>query len=227
MAETGQGRGRGASSRGSQVYDALLARIRAGVLQPGMRLREEDLGAELGVSRTPVREALARLQERGLVESAGAGLAVAALTRPRIVELYAMRAVLEGAAARLAAQNASAGDLAGLGHVHGLLSASAGGAAEVARLNLAFHEAICEAAHNGYLSRMLADLTDSLALLPSTTFSVPGRIEAARAEHDAIFAAIAAHDPERAEQAARAHIDRARDARLALLFSAALGAGQG
>ncbi len=216
--QTPQGRGRGADKRGIQVYDRLIERIRSGSLLPGTRLREEDIGAELGVSRTPVREALARLQARGLVETAGGGLAIVELTRPRIVELYAMRGILEGAAARLAAQNASAGDLAGLRLVRERFAAAEDDAGIVARRNAAFHEAIYEAAHNLYLSRMLADLNDLLALLPSTTFSVAGRTGAAKSEHGRIFAAIDAHDPGGAEAAARVHIDRALDARLTLLF---------
>lgn len=215
----GQGRGRGADKRGAQVYDRLIERIRSGRLAPGTRLREEDIGAELGVSRTPVREALARLQARGLVEAAGGGLAIVELTRPRIVELYAMRGILEGAAARLAAQNASVGDLAGLRLVRARFAAGADEAGTMARLNVAFHEAIYEAAHNSYLSRMLEDLNDSLALLPSTTFSVAGRVTAAKQEHDRIFDAIEAHDLDRAEAAARTHIDRALDARVTLLFA--------
>lgn len=217
--QAAQGRGRGPESRGSQAYDALIERIRSGQLTPGTRLREEDLGAELGVSRTPVREALARLQARGLVEIASGGLAVVALTRPRIVELYAMRGMLEGAAARFAAQNASVGDLAGLRHVSELFAAADDDAEAVARLNIAFHEAIYEAAHNRYLTRMLADLNDSLALLQSTTFSVTGRSEAAKIEHGRIFSAIEARDADGAEIAARDHIDHALEARLTLLFT--------
>lgn len=221
MAADPETRGRGARSRGSHVYDTLVERIRSGRLPPGTRLREEDLAAGLSVSRTPVREALARLQARGLVENTSGGLAIVALARPRIVELYAMRGMLEGAAARFAAQNASVGDLAGLRHVSELFAGAgdedAGG---LARLNIAFHEAIYEAAHNRYLTRMLADLNDSLALLPSTTFSVKGRPEAARAEHDRIFAAITARDTDAAEALARTHMERALEARLTLLFAA-------
>lgn len=181
-------------------------------------MREDEIAVLLGVSRTPVREALARLQARGLVESARGGWTIVELSRSQVMELYAMRGMLEGAAARFAAENASASDIAGLRHVSGLFSKCQGNAAEIARVNILFHEAIYEAAHNSYLIRMLQDLNDSLALLSTTTFSVAGRAAAAEAEHGLVLAAIEARSPDTAEQAARAHIHNALEARLTLLF---------
>lgn len=211
-------RGRGDASRGSQVYRVLLDWIRTGTLEPGTRIREDELAGRLSVSRTPVREALARLQARGLVESERGGWTVVTLSRPQVMELYAMRAVLEGAAARFAAENASSSDLAGLRHVAQMFAESAADPAESARINMLFHGALYEAAHNAYLAKMLEDLNDSLALLSSTTFSVAGRRENAQSEHALILAAIEARSPEAAEQAARSHIQKALEARLHLLF---------
>jgi DNA-binding GntR family transcriptional regulator len=159
------------------------------------------------------------LQARGLVRVTPAGLAVAELTRPHVSELYAMRAVVEGAAARIAAENASAGDLVALRHAGELFSEPQQDPAQFARVNMMFHEAIYEAAHNSYLSRMVEDLNDSLALLPRTTFLVPGRLEAARIEHTAILEAIEERDPDLAEQAARTHIRHALEGRLKLIFT--------
>src|SRR5690606_23653068 len=152
----------------ARVYRSLIDRLRSGRLAPGTRLREEDLATELGVSRTPIREALTRLQARGLVRVTSAGLAVAELTRPHVSELYAMRAIVEGAAARFAAENASAGDLVALRHAGELFYEPQQDPAQFARVNMMFHGAIYEAAHNSYLSRMVEDLNDSLALLPRT-----------------------------------------------------------
>ncbi|MBD1547007.1 GntR family transcriptional regulator [Roseibium aggregatum] len=213
-----QERGRGDSSRGSKVYQALLERIRNGTLPPGSRMREDEIASLLGVSRTPVREALARLQARGLVESARGGWTIVELTRSQVMELYAMRGVLEGAAARFAAENASSSEIAGLKHVAEMFARSESDASERARVNMIFHEAIYEAAHNTYLIRMLQDLNDSLALLSDTTFTVEGRVEGAEVEHGLILAAIEARSPDAAEQAARAHIRHALEARLTLLF---------
>src|SRR5690606_40394332 len=127
------------------------------------------------------------------------GLAISGLDRQQIMELYAMRAMLEGSAARFAAENASTGDLAALTHIAGLFGDQQDGAPALAAANRLFHDTICQAAHNRYLARMLADLNDSLALLPDTTFSVAGRAEAAGAAHRAILDAIVARKPDAAE----------------------------
>lgn len=205
-------------SRGLRTYEALLERIRQGELKPGTRVREEDIAAMLGVSRTPVREALGRLQARGLVQQVQGGLAIVELGRARIMELYAMRGVLEGAAARFAAENATSGDL-------DLIRLTAEGFRDddndvrsLAATNVKFHQAIYEAAHNAYLMRMVEDMNDSLALLPQTTFVVSGRSSHAVAEHRNILAAIEVRDADRAEEAARLHIRQALQARLALLI---------
>lgn len=204
-------------SRGLRTYEALLERIRQGELKPGTRVREEDIATMLGVSRTPVREALGRLQARGLVHQVQGGLAIVELGRARIMELYAMRGVLEGAAARFAAENATSGDLE-------LIRLTAEGfrddnddARSLAATNVRFHQAIYDAAHNSYLMRMVEDMNDSLALLPQTTFVVSGRSSSAVVEHRDILAAIEARDATRAEDAARLHIRQALQARLALL----------
>ncbi len=195
-----------------------MERIRSRELKPGTRIREEEVAEMLGVSRTPVREALTRLQARGLVVSSQNGLSLAEFSRAQIMELYALRAVLEGASARFAAENATQHDLAELDLLCGRFQALEGGADAFARMNRRFHDAILAAAHNRYLSRMLEELHDSLALLPDTTFSHPGRSDAAKVEHGRILEGIRRRRPDEAERAARAHIEEARDARLAMLF---------
>ena len=209
----------GSLSRGSRVYRSLVSDIRARLLRPGDRVREETVAATLGVSRTPVREAFTRLQARGLLEATQGGLAVASLSRPQVMEIYAMRARLEGDAAAFAAENASAGEVAAIRHAASFFEGQEMDAERTARANMLFHLTIYEAAHNRYLMRMLEDLNDSLALLPETTFSVPGRAAAARAEHRAVLQAIEARQPDKAEKAARAHIGRALEARLQIAFS--------
>jgi DNA-binding GntR family transcriptional regulator len=208
-----------AESLGSTVYRHLIDALRRGDLVPGSRLREEDVAAMLGVSRTPVREALTRLQARGLVGATPVGLAVAELDRRQVRELYAMRAIIEGAAAHFAAENAAPAEIAAIQHAADAFGGRISDAGDFARANQLFHEAIYQAAHNAWLTRMLEDLNDSLALLPRTTFLIPGRSEAARLEHAAILSAIEARDPQGAERAARSHIDRALEGRLKLQFS--------
>jgi DNA-binding GntR family transcriptional regulator len=208
----------GHGERASWVYKTLIEKIRTRQLAPGTRVREEMIATMLDVSRTPVREALARLQAGGLVEATAAGLAVVQLDRSQTMELYALRAILEGAAARFAAENASSSDLVSLDYVLNRFMAFDGDAAGFAQLNRLFHEAVLEAAHNRFLLHATDRLYDSLALLPDTTFSQPGRAAAAKHEHAAILQAIKTRDKDTAEKAARKHINEARNARIALLF---------
>ncbi len=206
-------------SLATQVYQQLRQLIHDGTISSGARIREEEIARTMGVSRTPVREALSRLQSRGLLTTINGGLSVVELDRPLTMELYAMRAVLKGAAARFAAENASASDVATLRHIENQFDHFEGDAEGVAKVNAAFHLAISEAAHNRYHARMLEELNDYLALLTSTTFAVPGRAVMARKEHLAILTAIEKKDPDAAEAAAREHIGQALQARLQLMFN--------
>lgn len=201
------------------VYRDLVDRLRSGLLTPGSRLREEELAISLGVSRTPVREALARFQARGLAGMSSGGLIVAELDRRQVNELYAVRAMLEGSAARFAAMNAAPADIEGIRHAVELFESQPDDAAALARANALFHETIYHAARNDYLLRMLEDLNDFLALLPRTTFQLSQRSEEVRLEHREIVIGIEEKDPDKAEVAAREHINKALASRLRLLFS--------
>ncbi|OKO89114.1 transcriptional regulator [Bradyrhizobium sp. NAS80.1] len=203
---------------GEAVFRSLCEALQAGSYRAGDRLREEEVAQRLKVSRTPVREALGRLAARGFVEPAGGrGLIVRNLDISEVLELYAMREIMEGAAARLAAEHASAPEVDALRDIAQALEASETDAAEMARLNRAFHEAICRAARNRYLDNASRELQDWIALLGPTTFTVTGRPSSSHREHQAIIDAIAARDGDRAEQLARAHIREALRCRLKLL----------
>jgi DNA-binding GntR family transcriptional regulator len=143
-----------------------------------------------------------------------------------VLELYAMREIMEGAAARLAAEHASAPEVDALRDIEqSFVEASETDAAEMAgemaremaRLNRAFHEAVCRAARNRYLDNASRELQDWIALLGLTTFTVTGRPSTSHVEHQAIIDAIAARDGDKAEQLARAHIREALRCRLKLL----------
>jgi DNA-binding GntR family transcriptional regulator len=207
------------ASRAERVHADLLAAIQDGRYQPGDRLREEEIAAAFGVSRTPVREAISRLHSRGLLEMSNGGLAVTKLTRIRTLELYAVRQILEGSAARFAAQHASAGEIQALEHFITAFARSLAEPLVLAKINRDFHLAIREASHNTYLLRTLDEFDTTLALLPGTTFDAPGRGDQALAEHTQIVKAIKLRDPDAAEHAARNHIQQAQEARLSLLFA--------
>ena len=207
------------TSLGEFVLERLRGAIRDRRYQPGQRIREAEVAQWLGVSRTPVREAFRRLQADGLlVLTPWRGAQVAELGRQQVVELYAMRRALEGTAAGLAAEHASAAEVDLLFDLIERDQAARGEPDRLAKINRLFHEAVYGAAHNRYLLEALNALDDSLALLKSTTYEVPGRAEAARQEHIVIAEAIRRRDAGGAEQAARAHISTAEEARLKLLF---------
>jgi DNA-binding GntR family transcriptional regulator len=203
------------ASRVDQAYDALVAAIRNGRHRPGDRLREEELAADLDMSRTPVREALGRLATRGLVEArAGRGLVVTTLSAQAVLELYAMREVLEGTAARLAAQQATDIEIEALTLLADDFGKAKGSPAAFAQANRVFHARLYDAARNRFLLQALNDLQDAIALLPRTTFAIAGRSAAAVEEHAAIVDAMRARNPDKAEATARAHIRAALKARL-------------
>lgn len=209
-------------ANGQSLADFVYARIRRdllnGVLKPGERLLETELAEELNVSRTPIREAIHKLISEGIVVIAPSrGVMVLELNKRQVHEIYALREVLEGAAARLAARFASPEEVAVLRNA---LESSAHftDPQQYAELNRAFHQTICEAAHNEYLAKALDQLASSLALLPGTTFQVEGRLDGAKKEHAAMLEAIEAGDEDLAESLARDHIRRAQLARVGMMF---------
>lgn len=206
--------------RGDFVYRSLLENIRDGNIKPGDRIREEDVAQSLGVSRTPVREALQHLQARRLVEMApGRGIVVVELNTQQVMELYAMREVLEGAAARFAAQHALPAEIAMMHEINDEFDAAEGDAVRLARINNTLHRTIFEAARNRYMHESLNNLEDALSLLQNTTFSLPERHGPASREHRAIVDAIEKRDSDRAEAESRAHIHEAQRARLRMLIN--------
>lgn len=204
--------------RGELVYARLRADLQSGRLSPGSRLREVDLAQRLNVSRTPVREALKRLESEGLVTFVEArGLIVTELSPDQVVKLYAMRELVEGAAARFAAEAASAGHVRALEEIYAqaLTVADPDG---TETLNRRFHETIRIASGNEYLQKSAGLLEDSMLLLGGSAYSVPGRVDTARREHAAILDAVKRRDPDKAERAMREHVRISTRLRLAIMF---------
>jgi DNA-binding GntR family transcriptional regulator len=202
-------------SRADFVYESLRNAIWEGRFARGERIREEEIAKSLGVSRTPVREALQRLQQRGLlVVRPGRGFAVAQLSNKQIFDLYAMREILEGSAARFAAQHATESEIAILYQLQKQLSNEGHDLLALVTLNRRFHQHIYEATHNQYLLEMLEVLNDSMALLQNLTVLMPSRHGQSDIEHLRIVRAIEKGDQDGAEKAARHHIQQARKCRL-------------
>ncbi|WP_209318362.1 GntR family transcriptional regulator [Falsiroseomonas selenitidurans] len=202
---------------GQEAYGRIRTAIRDGTLPPGLRLTETDLAARFGVSRTPVRQAIARLESEGLLtHEPRRGLTVTQPDHQQVVELYVMREVLEGAAARLAAQHASPTEIGAMAELVAGEPALFGDARALAETNQRLHGLMYLAAHNRYLLRSLEQIAATMALLPSL-LTLGGRAEAAHAEHRAILAALQARDGQAAEAASRAHAQAAQRHRLAWL----------
>ena len=206
------------TSRSEFVFASLRDAIWEGRFAPGERIPEEEIAHSLGVSRTPVRDALRRLQERGmLVVGAGRSLVVAELSKQQVLELYAMREILEGSAARFAAQHANEAEIDLLHRVLNDFDKHQDDARMLVSLNRRFHRAICEAAHNRYLIATLDGMHDALALLHGNTFRMPNRRSKSDAEHRRIVLAIERRDADEAEKAARDHVRQAQRTRFAAL----------
>lgn len=206
-------------SRAQLVYNSTKELIRAGQLSPGTRLRETEIAERLGVSRTPVREAINRLLSEGLLTlDPTRGLIVVSLERQQVQEIYALREFLEGAAARYASQHASPLEIDALADMLARSKAIGNDPMRQSQLNKRFHAAIGTAAHNQFLEQALSRLADSLGLVPGTSFELKGRLREVHREHAKVLNAIRDRDPDGAEEAARAHIREAGRARLKLLF---------
>lgn len=161
-----------------------------------------------------MREAIRRLEADRLVEGVpGGGLAVTQLDQQRVQELYMFRSAIEGTAAEMAARHATELDIADLSNTLEQMRATQD-VARAALLNRRFHEGSYRAARNSFLSQAIASMSDFMALLPGTTYALPGRVSEATLEHERVLRAIVARDPEQAGRAMRAHIQNAAQFRL-------------
>jgi DNA-binding GntR family transcriptional regulator len=206
-------------SRSEYVYQMLRKSIEAGKLKPGDRVMETEIAEELQCSRTPVRDALRRLESDGMVViEPRVGLQIASLSRQSILELYLMRELLEGTAAQLCALHATELELMELEGLVRREEALQGQYEALARHNRRFHEAIYHGAHNTFLAKSLNAVNDSMWLLGRSLMFNPKRAERAREQHRELLQAILARDAVAAESIARAHIQAAKKERLIALF---------
>lgn len=198
------------------AYTLILEAIDSGVYRPGDRLVESELAERFGVSRTPVREALQRLETQSMLARDGRSLIVASLDHNQLAELYVVRAELEGLAAKLAARHAAPEEVRLLREMVEEDRAHVNDPQALSRSNRRFHRQIHLASHNRYLIQQLDLVHRSMALLASTSLAAEGRGAAALAEHDAIVRAIASGDGDAARDALKTHISKAFETRLKL-----------
>jgi DNA-binding GntR family transcriptional regulator len=202
------------------VYQTLREAIVEGQLHPGDSLIEWHVARQFGTSRTPVREALLRLETEGLAfRVPRRGLVVRQISEHEVFEVYAVRIALEVLAAREAASEALPSDIARLRWTNERLSEAIKDAdfASVPSLSNEFHQALASAAHNAMLLRFIMQAQDWTRRVGTSTVSLPGRRGTAVKEHARLIEAIAAHDGDTAERLARTHMLTGREFQLAAL----------
>ena len=201
--------------QGEDAYQRLIREIRSGTLRPGDRLLETELALKLGISRTPVREAIRKLEADGLVVHVPrSGAAIRKLDYLEVTELYEMRAVLEATAARLAARVASEVELLEMEALNAEMADAQGDGPALYDLNRQFHRVLLDAARNRYLAQSLNALQKTMLILGPSTMEEAGRAEQALAEHTILLAALRARDEAGAETAMRDHLQAAHRMRL-------------
>ncbi len=196
------------------AYSLILSAIDNGSFRPGDRLVESELAERFGVSRTPVREALQRLETQSMLKRDGRSLIVATLDHNQLAELYTVRAELEALAARLAARHATPEEIRVLAGMVEDDRKILGDPQTLARTNRRFHHQLHLASHNRYLVQQLDLVHRSMALMARTTLAAKGRDALSLEEHQAMVDAIARRDEAAAEQALRHHISMAFETRL-------------
>jgi DNA-binding GntR family transcriptional regulator len=205
------------------VYEELKAAIVNLRLPPGDPLREATLAGQLGVSKTPIREALTRLEREGLVETTSfKGAAVTGYSRQDLIEIYELRELLEIAAVRAAAESMPEQDRSRLGRIAAesrKLKAGKDAAGLAARLT-EFDDVIFAQVRNSRIRALVENLRAHLTRIGHLTAEIPGRIEASVDEHQKIVDAIEARSPDLAEQRMSEHIRSVRDDQLAALARA-------
>ena len=196
------------------AYSLILEAIDIGIYKPGDRLVESDLADSFGVSRTPIREALQRLETQSLLTRDGRSLIVSSLDHSQMAELYIVRAELEGLAANLAAKHATGEEVKVLQDMVNSDRKIIADPSALAKSNRRFHKQIHLASHNRFLIKQLDLVHRSMALMATTSLAADGRGPVAVEEHQAIVTAISKGDSEEASEKLRDHISIAFITRL-------------
>ena len=205
-------------SQGGQAFAKLMQAIESGVYQPGDRLREVEIADRLSLSRTPIREALRRLEAENIIEHRPrVGAVSRSLGQAEVVELYEMRLVLERTAAEMAAKHAAEAEVDALGALNDGISAAGADASKAAAVNQKFHQAIYLAARNRFLLDAARAMNNALLLLGPTTLADADRIATVAHQHAQIIEAIGAGDIEGAGAAAEAHLQTSLRYRLKVM----------
>jgi DNA-binding GntR family transcriptional regulator len=194
------------------VFENIRKAIVSGTFAPGERLMEIQMADDLGVSRTPVREAIRKLEMEGFVVMIPRrGTYVANLSIKDINDVYEIRISLDVLAAGLAAERIEPEEIEELQKL--LLEITeaneAGDMDKIVQLDTAFHDVLYKASRNDRLSNIINNLREQITGIRGTSMRYPGRMADTIEEHRALVDSIAARDPERAQNAARVHLENA------------------
>ncbi|SOH95013.1 DNA-binding transcriptional regulator, GntR family [Monaibacterium marinum] len=194
-------------SQGELAYSQLYDAISRGDFHPGERLRETDIADRLSISRTPIREALRRLEADGIIEHRPRiGAVIRQLSHTEVVELYEMRAVLERTAAEMAAKHALEAETDEMAALNTAIEAAALDPHRAATINQQFHRCLYLATRNRFLLGSTRTLTNAMLLLGPTTLGDDERLAVVCAQHAQIIDAIRQGDAQRAGAAAQEHL---------------------
>jgi DNA-binding GntR family transcriptional regulator len=210
------------------AYAVLREAIVSNALKPGTRLRADDLARKLGVSKTPVREALRKLQAEDLITlQPGNALTVKSISEEQLFEIYYTREALEGMAARLAAENAGQIELAKLRALYDEIKApgAAGNLKQFRQLSGEFQLALFRAARNATIYRLLKHLQEQIRQFGGTTLTQAGRAREVIAYAKSVMSAIEKRDGDAAERIARANRRRTLELRIKVLRGGARSGG--
>ena len=198
-----------------QIFEQLEHDVLAGKYPRGEVLSEQRLSAELGVSRTPVREAIRRLEQENLLEEAGRGVIVVGISREDMMDMYEIRMQLEGLAARRAAENITEEQLREMRDVLDLQHffcerERADRSDQIKNMDSRFHELLYRSCGSKAYFDVLSRLHKKITKYRMASISKQSRARESIREHEAIYEALAARDPERAQEAIRIHTQNAR-----------------
>ena len=196
-------------------YQYLVSKMQSGELISGMSVTEQGVADELGISRTPAREALRRLEVDGLVVSEPRfGMRVKELGYTETLELYEAREALEMAAVGICAEKISGIEIAELEILQEQMAGSVGDPSRMASLNYAFHKALLNAAKNRYLTMSFEAIHKTLAILGATTLANTERAEESLIEHQDLIECLKLRDKEGARTIMGRHLSNAKRIRL-------------
>ncbi len=197
-----------------QAYDVLRDAILTGQLEPGEHLGEEKVCRQLGISRSPLREALRRLEADGLIRIVPRqGAIVTEITKRDVADLFVVRKALEGLVARLATENITSKELAELDRICRAMEQCIGehNVPAVVKANSQFHEVLIQASGNKWLSSFMAGLRDHIQRVYSSSIGYLDRAPQSLAEHLEIIEALRNRNAAAAEEVATKHVQRAEE----------------